>query len=125
VIAGCFFAGQSVGYRGVFFLLAIPGLLAISRTSSRDIRNLGLGTCVVIVLLMWGECFRLALYRALERPGAPEMLAGLKILFWLLRELGWWWTISVLLTVLADFLRNSPIVRWLSWRFDYLLVGVR
>ena len=55
VIAGCFFAGQSVGYRGVFFLLAMPGLLAISRTSSRDLRNLGLGTCVVVVLLMWGR----------------------------------------------------------------------
>jgi hypothetical protein len=126
VIAGCFFAGQSIGYRGVFFLLAMPGLLAISRTSNRDIRNLGLGTCVVIVLLMWGECFRLALYRALEHPDVPEMLAGyLKVLVWLFRELGWWWTISVMLTVLVDFLWASPVALWLSWRFGHSVVGVK
>jgi len=119
VIAGCFFAGQSVGYRGVYFLMAVPGLLAISRATSPEIRRLSLGTSVVIVLLMWGECFRLTLYRALEHPGAPEMLAGLKILFWLLRELGWWWTISVMLTVLVDFLWDPPIARWVSSRFDH------
>jgi hypothetical protein len=126
VIAGCFFAGQSVGYRGVYFLLVMPGLLAISRTSSRDIRNLSLGTSVVIVLLMWGECFRLALFRALDHPGIPETLAGnLKILFWFSRELGWWWTISVTLTVLVDFLWASPVVLWVSSRFRHSVMGVR
>jgi hypothetical protein len=120
VIAGCFFAGQSVGYRGVYFLLVMPGLLGISRSSSRGIRNLSLGTSVVIVLVMWGECFRLELHRALEHFGLPEMLAGnLKVQFWLLRELGWWWTISVMLTVLADFLWASPITHWLSSRFRH------
>jgi hypothetical protein len=120
IIAGCFFAGQSIGYRGVYFLLAMPGLLAISHTSSREVRNLSLGTGVVIVMLMWSECFRFALYRALERSGAPEMLASnLNFLFWLLRELGWWWTISVMLIVLADFLLDSPIARWVSSRFDH------
>ena len=120
VIAGCFFAGQSVGYRGVYFLLALPGLLAISRSSSRDIRNLSLGTSVIIVLLMWGECFRLALYRALDHSSVPEVLAGtLKVQFWLLRELGWWWTISFMLTVLVDFLWASPITYWVSSRFRH------
>jgi hypothetical protein len=126
VIAGCFFAGQSIGYRGVFFLLVMPGLLAISRTSNADLRKLSLGTSVVIVLLMWGECFRLALYRALEDPGVPEMLAGnLKVLFWFFRELGWWWTVSVMLTVLADFLLDSPMMRWVSSRYDHSVIGVR
>jgi hypothetical protein len=126
VIAGCFFAGQSVGYRGVFFLLAIPGLLAISRTSSRDIRNLGLGTCVVIVLLMWSECFRLALYRGLEHSGVSETVAAnLKLYFWLLRELGWWWTISVMLAVVIDFVGASPITTWVSSRFHPSMAGVR
>ena len=127
VIAGCFFAGQSVGYRGVYFLLVMPGLLAISRRpASRDLRTLGLGTGAVIVLLMWGECFRLALYNALEPPGVPEIIAGqLRVYFWLIRELGWWWTISVMLTVLVDFLWASPIMRWASSRFDHSVVGVR
>jgi hypothetical protein len=125
VIVGCFFAGQSIGYRGVFFLLVLPGLLAISHRSSADIRNLSLGTSVVIVALMWGECFRLALYRALEGEEITDVLAGqLKLVFWLLREVGWWWTVSVMLTVLADFVRDAPVGRWVSSRLDQLVLGV-
>jgi hypothetical protein len=125
LIAGCFFAGQSIGYRGVFLLLVMPGLLAISRTPAREIRNLGLGASVVIVLLMWGECFRLALHRSLADPGSLQMLAGyLEILFWLLRELGWWWTISVMLAVLVDFLWDAPMMRWVLSRFDRSVEGV-
>jgi hypothetical protein len=120
VIGGCFFAGQSIGYRGVFLLLVLPGLLAIShRPASRDLRALGLGTSVVIVMLMWGECLRLALYRALELPGVPAIVAGqLKVSFWLIRELGWWWTVTVMLTMLVDFLWGSPVLRWASSQFD-------
>ena len=127
VISGCFFAGQSIGYRGVYFLMVMPGLLAISRRPAcRDLRTLSLSSSVVIVLLMWGECFRLALYRALELPGVPGIIAGqFKVCFWLVRELGWWWTVSVMLTVLVDFLRASPIMSLVSSRFHHAAVGVR
>jgi hypothetical protein len=126
VIAGCFFAGQSVGYRGVFFLLVMPGLLTISRSSSRDVRNLGLRASVVIVLLMWGECFRLGIDRGLEHAGGSESLIGeVKFFFWLIRELGWWWTVSIMLTVLTDFILDSPITRWLSSRTGHSVMRVR
>jgi hypothetical protein len=120
VIAGCFFAGQSIGYRGVFFLMVIPGLLGISRRpSGRNLRTTGIGTTVVIVLLMWGECFRLALDRSLEGSGVSEMLTVyLGFLLWLIRELCWWWSIAVILAMLAAFLRNAPIVRWASSRLN-------
>jgi hypothetical protein len=52
VIAGCFFAGQSIGYSGIFLLLVIPGLLALSRSGVRELRALCLGSAIVIVLLM-------------------------------------------------------------------------
>jgi hypothetical protein len=126
VIAGCFFAGQSIGYRGVFFLLVIPGLLAIARASGPEVRKLSLGTSAVIVALMWSECFRLALYRALEYENISEIIAGqAKFLFWFFRELGWWWTISVMLTVLVDFLQRSPVTLWLSsrWRHGAAAAG--
>jgi hypothetical protein len=97
VIAGCFFAGQSTGYRGIFLLLVIPGLLALSRSGVRELRALCLGSAIVIVLLMWGECLRQALDGGFG--------------FWLLRELGWWWSISVMLALVADFLRESPVLR--------------
>ncbi len=126
MIAGCFFAGQSIGYRGVFLLMMMPGLLAISRTSVRKLCVLGLATSVIVVLLMWGECFRLTLYSALEHFGIAEALAGeMKILFWLFRELCWWWTVAFMLAVLADFLQDSPIIRSVSSIFDHSRVRVR
>jgi hypothetical protein len=31
--------------------------------------------------------------------------------FWLLRELGWWWSVSVMLALVAGFLRDSPVLQ--------------
>jgi hypothetical protein len=100
VIAGCFFAGQSTGYRGIFLLLVVPGLLALSRSAVCELRALCLGTAIVMVLLMWGECLRLPF--------------GGGFGFWLLRELGWWWSVSVMLTLVADFLSESPALQGAS-----------
>jgi hypothetical protein len=75
----------------------MPGLLALSRSGSRELRGLCLGSAIVIVLLMWGECLRQALNGGFG--------------FWLLRELGWWWSVSVMLALVADFLRRSPVLQ--------------
>ncbi len=104
VIVGCFFTGQSIGYRGIFLLLVMPGLLALSRTAVRGLRALCLGSAIVIVFLMWGECLRQALEGGFG--------------FWLLRELGWWWSVSVMLALVADFLRESPVLRGVSAWFS-------
>ncbi len=121
VVVGCFFAGQSIVYRGVFLLLVIPGLLAITRQPDHELRNLSLGTSIVIVLLMWEECFRFALYRALEQSGASEILASeINILFWLIRELGWWWSVGVMLAVLVVFLADSPVLEAAASLFNRL-----
>jgi hypothetical protein len=119
VIAGCFFAGQSIGYRGVFLLMVIPGLLALSRESDPNLRKLGIGTGIVVVLLMWEECLRLALSGGLDHWLGTGIISGEgKFLFWLVRELGWWWTVAVMLAILAAFLRDSPIIHWASSRLD-------
>jgi hypothetical protein len=117
VIGGCFFAGQSIGYRGVFLLMVLPGLLALSRTTNGDLRVLSIGTSLVVVLLMWGECLRLGLYSGVDNWLGAGIPAGeAKFFFWLIRELGWWWTVAVVLAVLANFLWDSPAARWLSSR---------
>jgi hypothetical protein len=49
----------------------------------------------------------------------PATIAGqLGFYFWLIRELGWWWTVAVMLGVLAEFLRVSPVLRRASSRLD-------
>jgi hypothetical protein len=126
VIVGCFFAGQSIGYRGVFLLLVVPGWLALSRCPICNVRIVALVTSLVTVLLMWGECFRLALYAALDHLGTSEPVAAqVKFLFWLVRELAWWWTVSVMLVTLTDFLRTSPTVRDSMPLLDRLLMRQR
>lgn len=125
VIAGCFFAGQNIGYRGVFLLMVLPGLLAVSRASPRSCRALGLGTAIVVVLLMWGECFRVNIPALLQRVDAPETVAGvIELQFWLWRELGWWWAVSVMLAALADFLGEAPAMQGAAaWLARFLSAG--
>jgi len=92
--------------------LVIPGLLAISRGSDPNLRKLGIGTSIVVVLLMWGECLRFVLSSGLDYWLGTGIIAGeVKLLFWLARELGWWWAISVMLAILCSFIREAPIVQ--------------
>jgi hypothetical protein len=110
VIVGCFFAGQSINYRGVFLILVIPGLLAMHRGSTeRAFRSrLAWLTATVIALMWWGGCDWLF---SLIDHGRP---------FWLIREALWWYIAAALLGVLITFVRQSesiitaPIGRWLS-----------
>src|SRR5262249_6557729 len=106
LMVGCFFAGQNLGYRGIFLLLVIPGLLALWRSApERSLRALGAVTSVVILFLMWGECIRQNLATARTVPDTPqsEILAAL-VIFWYVRELAWWWSVSVMAAIVLDFL---------------------
>jgi hypothetical protein len=95
LIVGCFFAGQSIGYRGIFLLFVLPGLLAIARVAPDSVvRSLGRATAIVLVLLMWEQSF----------------WTGLGII-WLVRELAWWWIVSVMVAFLLVFLADSETVR--------------
>jgi hypothetical protein len=113
LIVGCFFGGQSIGYRGVFLLFILPGLLAISRVAADlALRRLSRAAAIVLVLLMWEECFRLGLGIILGYLDIPQSADNLRILvFWLARELAWWWLVSVMVAFLLVFLAESEPVR--------------
>ena len=116
LIIGCFFAGQNVGYRGIFLLLVLPGLLAVARNATEDsTRASATFTSVLLVLLMWGEFFRINLMfvlRSLEFGEDAVHLAWFG--FWLVRELAWWWLISVLAAASFYLLSQSEIGRSVS-----------
>ena len=116
LVIGCFFAGQNVGYRGIFLLLALPGMLAVARNATdRATRALVDFTSVLIVLVMWGEFFRTNLIFALRTLGVEDGTVSLAWLgFWLVRELAWWWSISVLAAAFFYLLSQSEIGRWVS-----------
>jgi hypothetical protein len=118
LIAGCFLAGQSVGYRGIHFLFAIPGLLAIAATApDRGERRLFLTTAIVIVLLMWER----ALAHAITVSGLGPTPVGLVLdALVMTREVLWWWMIGVLAAVLLVFIAEAPAVEALRG-----LLGIR
>jgi hypothetical protein len=115
LIAGCFFAGQSVGYRGIFLLFVLPGLLALARVAADSAtRRLCRAGAIVLLVLMWGECFRTGLAAILARLDISPLSGTVStLIFWLARELAWWWIVSVMVAFLISFLAESETVRGL------------
>ena len=113
LIVGCFFAGQSIGYRGIYLLFVLPGLLATARVAADSVvQRLCLATAIVVVLLMWEECFRTGLAAIFGRLHTPPVFEALGYLtLWLARELAWWWIVSLMTAFLLSFLAESETVR--------------
>lgn len=108
VIAGCFLTGRSIGYRAIFLIPTLPGLLTLARTlPSAAGRRLTLGTCLAMIFVMW----MLAIQATLVAVGlsGSDLLdadpAGL--VHWLAQQLAWWWIVGMLLAVLVGFALNS------------------
>ena len=116
LIAGCFFAGQSLGYRGVHLLFTFPALLYLRRsTADPAVRNLFGLSLAGILFAMWGEFFRRAMNSALNHIGLPTAIpAPAAILFWVARELVWWWIVSLFLALLFLFLSEAAAFRKLG-----------
>ena len=101
VVAGCFFAGRNVDYRQVFFLMTVPGFLALTRAAARPVRRLAAATLVLIVFLMWKEAIHVWWDGAGLNP----------VLLFVLREVAFWAVIAVLLAVLWRILSMLPTPR--------------
>jgi Glycosyltransferase family 87 len=109
LVSGCFFAGQSIASRAIDLLLALPGLVALSWAATRtEHRALFLRMSVMVVLLMWMQCFR---HAAIALAWGPLLL-----LLWVARELMWWYVVGGLLGLLFCFAADSAVVRSLRAR---------
>lgn len=105
LIVGCFFAGQNVGYRGVYLIFIVAGLVAMRRVADPRTRRATLTPALIIVIfLMWEGLFRHALRYEVAGPGR-----ALFVLFWLIREVLWWRLVALLLAVLTIFGVRSKV----------------
>jgi len=97
VIVGCFFAGQSILYRGVFLAPVVAGLIAMRRASDEaHVRRRLAWLTGVALLLMW--------------EGAWDPVPGdspAKTLY-LIPEVMWWWVVASLTAVLLVWVAQSP-----------------
>jgi len=106
LIAGCFFAAQNIDYRGIFLLFLMPGCCEMARRAPP--RSRFRVVTILIPALLWEAFFRFGVTRiseflAASRAAAPELL------FWICRELLWWWLAVQLLALVLAFL-------WLAGR---------
>jgi hypothetical protein len=108
LVAGCFFAGESVGYRGIMLLLALPGQMLLGRSEvSPRLRLLSRFTVILILLTM----FRIPVTGALAAHNLKVENSALVTLLWISFELAWWWIVSFLLALLTNSILEST-----AWR---------
>ena len=109
LLAGCFFTGQSVGYRGIFLLPVLPGLFALGRdNASGPMAFTAWLAAISIPPLMWAEGVRFWIYVvATGQNSLPDFIsvpvAPLEIAAWCVRELLWSFLIALLVTIILGF----------------------
>jgi hypothetical protein len=125
IICGCFFAGPSILYRGVFLLLALPGLLRMAHPgAARGLTGLALRSAAsVALLLMW-----IGLPLAMLQPGVGRATSASSMpfhLLWAVREVLWWWLVSMLAACALHLMaRALPSPWWLpAWAGRRLLAA--
>lgn len=114
LMCGCFFAGQNVIYRGIFFLLVLPGLAALSRAVPAGGRVFR-WTAGAILLVLWTPFLNAALLAARLATPLQYPADGFRVFpgfdpgyaLWLVSELAWWGVIAVFLAVLGTFLLDA------------------
>jgi hypothetical protein len=114
LLTGCFFAGQNVNYRAVYLLFVLPGLMRLRAGATAGARRSLSRLIAAALLLMWEECFRRGLLWAFAaQPGDRVAMV-----FWVVRELLWWWLVAGLAAVAICYLKRLPLLRhgpaWLA-----------
>jgi hypothetical protein len=104
LVCGCFFGTNNAGYRALYLLFVLPGLLALP--------GLFRSTAWAALGAMW---IRIPLGITGPEHSVGWTQSGVAyLLFWLGREALWWWVVTVLLAVLVHMVLQSPC--WHSLR---------
>ena len=114
LLPACFFAGQNISYRGIFILLALPGLLHLRRSlGDPALRRWTTQMIALCLLIMWGEFFRQIYNTAagLPSPGFANnpLTVTLWVMIWIGRELVWWWLVAGFMALAAWFGCSLPL----------------
>jgi hypothetical protein len=108
LVSACFLVAQNVSYRGIYLLLVLPGVVQSWRATGNPAARRFLACMVGAVLfVMWEEFLRRGLLAALnEVPGGR-----IPMVFWVVRELVWWWLIAALAALVACHVARLPLCR--------------
>jgi hypothetical protein len=110
LLAGCFLAGQNVDYRGIYFVLVMPGLLVLRRSASAvEVRRFLARMIGAVVFVAWEEVIR-SIFSAAASALPNVLRPHAEALFWLGRELVWWWLVAGLAAIVLCHLRQLALV---------------
>jgi hypothetical protein len=120
VMGGCYLAIQNVGYRGIYLLPVLSGLLALRRVTDDSRLRAELGrVTLAIVPIMWMEGIRYwAKTLALNVGDAAAIF--IQLAFWLVREILWLYLACMMTAVVMSYLAQSTMGR--SWYNHSLLI---
>ena len=112
LFCGCFFAFESVGYRAVLMLPALPVLVGLAQSApSAWTRRLFASAVAAAICGLW--MLTLQQFVAFVFGGSyfpvQGSLAG--YLFWDVRELAWWWAATVLAAALVRQTLDGAAIR--------------
>jgi hypothetical protein len=99
LIVSCFLAAQNSLYRAIYLLFVLPGLTALARYPA---------TVGLIIILMWTSGLRALIDALLERFGVAMLPGGIAHAgIWLVRELAWWFVITMLSALMLRLVWDS------------------
>lgn len=112
LMTACFCAGQNIDYRGIYFALIMPGLVRLRRVAEdRAVRRFLRLTIVAVLFVAWAAPLRDAVHRIAAAIFSGPTGLRIELLFWLGRELVWWWLIAGLAAIVLGYASCMP-----SWR---------
>ncbi len=111
LVAACFLAGQNVGYRGIFLLPVLSGLVSLhGSVKDREVRRFCGWMIAAVLFVMWEECFRRAFHAVVSPSPGAGLSSRAEVFFWIGRELVWWWLVVGLAALVLSYLRRLPLV---------------
>jgi len=109
IMGGCYLLAHNNGYRGIYLLIVLSGLLALRRRcDDRGLRLMLTAAALSIVPIMWMEALRRWAFHGLEHAPLSPFARVMPVFFlWLTRELLWLNLERVMLAVLLVFALRS------------------
>jgi hypothetical protein len=115
LLTACFCVGQNIDYRGIYFILVIPGLVRLCQSAGDPAIRRFLARMIAAVLFVaWEEPLRRAIHMIAAAIAADWLRPRVELLFWIGRELVWWWLIAGLAAIVLTQMLRMPRVLEIS-----------
>jgi hypothetical protein len=101
LIVGCFVAWQNLPYRGIFFLLVLPGILMLRSVGAGGDRPMAAMPAAILYLMWQGPVSQGILHGMLFLGLSHAAIVVVQLAIWALTQMIWWWVVILLMTLLC------------------------